>query len=210
MNSILERPTLAALRHGALREMLANACSTARIGRQQTRDWEDLETYIADDNEGRVAVARFVGGACIVAAFSDDPCRDYDISLAVSQVPPELGEAAEEIVELPIFDGLTAIFWASEGAMTSGEPWHETYSYGGDIFANEFLPDSDWIATCGVGDYDFSEDLACRIVEVSARPPVGGATRLHPEDVESMFPAGPFAAQALAELYSCGLYKEKA
>jgi len=113
MERLLPSPTVADLLHGCLRETLANAASAARIGRQETRDFDGPETYFADDNEGCVTCISFVGPECIGLGFSDDPSRTYDYQTVISAMPSPLQKRAKEVAKWPFFCGASTTLHGS-------------------------------------------------------------------------------------------------
>lgn len=209
---LLPPPTVASLYDGAIRESLAAVHSIARIGRQDTQSWEDLEHYIVDDNGGCTATAAFLPRGCVVAASSDDPTRTFDTSAAIARAPLHLQAELSSLCALPVFQFqgkslVTAVFWAEGHVFAGPEPWPICYIYGGEIFRKEFLDDEAWKVEFPE-EYGASRSDADAIVQIARRSSAGRPIALSEQEIQFLVPPdSKHRAEALDQLFSGGVFK---
>lgn len=210
--TVLERlmswPRVAALVHGCLRETLANAASIARIGRQETRDFDGPNTYFADNNEGSLTCLTYVGRECIGLSFSKDPFRAYDYGAALQAMPESLLPHATNAAAQPIFCGqdqaFTAVFWSVDGTLASHEPWATVYAFMGDILELELSNDANWFELAE--DHHELPPMCLRLIlDVVSRVEADGMLRVRAVEQSVLFPPSePYSATAIEELVAGG------
>jgi hypothetical protein len=209
---LLPPPTVTSLYDGAVRESLAAVHSIARIGRQDTQSWEDLEHYIVDDNGGCTAIAAFLPRGCAVAASSDDPTRTFDAAAAIARAPLHLQAELSSLCALPIFQFqgkslVTAVFWSEGDVFAGPEPWPVCYIYGGEIFRKELLDDEAWKAEFPE-EYGASRSDADAIVQLARRSSAGRPIALSEQEIRFLVPPdSKHRAEAIDQLFSGGVFK---
>lgn len=209
---LLPPPTIASLHDGAIRESLAEVYSIARIGRQGTRGWESVAYYTVDDNEGCVAVAKFLPGACVAAASSDDPTRSFDTAAAFALAPPNLRAELASLCALPIFEvagasTVTTIFWSDGGFLQGPEPWPTCYIFGGEIFQRELLDEEAW-KTEASEHYGLEGFGAEAIVQMARRSSADRPGVLSEQELRFLVPLdSKHRTEALDQLFSGGFFK---
>ena len=169
---LIPAPSLSALRRGAVRETLANACSIARIGRNESRIWDTRDRYLVDNGEGERGAVRFIGDACVGAVWGKAPFRKIDYSSAASRAPHDLRGALLELCELPFFRFLdegqliSVVFWAEGGRIVGPERWSDTYIFGVELFEAElgdgFGEDAEEFYSLSRKELDLIEEISHR------------------------------------------------
>jgi len=212
MEAELRHPRVSALFHGAIREALGQAYSIARIGRQDTRTWEDKQRYIVDDNGGSAAAVRFFGANSCVAAVSSHYANEVlDVEWAIGAAPPELQDALRELGELPLLmfgdePRVTAMFWGDGERLTGPEPWPSVYKAGGDLLRSELLSDKSWSRDAEV--YSLTEPVANAIILIAARAVPGQPVKMSREELELIVRSGSeHEKDALDDLTSGGVFE---
>lgn len=173
LNLLLPSPRASDLFLGALRESLAAVYSVAKIGRQDTRAWDQLDLYVVDDNEGNAAAVQFLSEGCVGAISNHDPSRDFNFAEAVAMAPLRLRQTLASLCRIPLFqdDGrprVTAVFWAESGRLRGPEPWWATYLFGAELLRRELLDEEDWKDEA-MKHYDLDDATAFAITQITRR-----------------------------------------
>lgn len=198
---LLPRPNAAALEYGAVRESLAHAMSVALVGDGETRCWDSLVDYVCDDGEGRWCVVSFQAGAAVAAFATHRRAREFDVDRALAQMPEPLRADALRLSALPLMNGaVAAVGWSEHGPFETGEPWHRTFAFGGQLLQHEFLPDHEWVADAR--DYYGLDDVQLRaLVPIARRAQPGKALALTEAEWRLIVPAdAPHHDNAVARL----------
>jgi len=208
--AVLTPPSWKTLFRGGIREALASAWSTAKIGFGDTNAWERPMDYVVDDGMGNTGVAHFLLGGGVVAAICDhESTRRFQPEEAIQRAPPDLRTPLAQVCSLPLLSGphpISAVFW-SEGDVLSGpEPWWRIYLQGARLFHSELLPPSMWV-TSGAAHHDLPETVVSLVQRIAARAELGTPLlTLARAELRGLVPPGaPHEDQAHDVLFAGGL-----
>lgn len=212
LERLLAPPTTSELRYGAIRESLACAASTARIGFQETRAWDSLSDYILVDGLGSCGVVRFLWNGCVAALTSHNPWRQFDVVSAIAGAPDKHRATLKQVSHLPLLAesvrqlGISSIFWSDGEQIEGGEPWPTLYAYGGELLAREILDDASWLTEAP--EYWALEPEAASVITTIARQRCdrSGLITVSKEDIERILPGGaPHRAVGVQMLSDLGV-----
>ena len=186
-------PMWQGLFHGAVREALAAASSTALLGVQDTHAWESPMTYVVDDNQGNVAIAEFSPGGVIAAMSARALGRPFEWTHAIGTAPPPARGSLRRLCEAPLLQegmGISALFWSVGELIQSAESWVETWSNGAEVFEHELLTNPEWKGEGGEY-YGLTSEVCDLIIEVAERAVIGTPiARLFRHELTMLIPPG--------------------
>lgn len=208
LEMLLPRPTASQLYTGMIREALADATMKAFSGPAETNWWEKSYSYIANNGEGDGFVVQLVSDGLVGALACHDNVRTLD--LREDLVPLEQRAALAALLELPYLlttgSGITAVFWTQDGYLASGEPWHQTYIFGGELMRRELLDDEAWLIE-GAEYYGLSDEKTSAIVAVSSRARPRQPIVLTEEEIALLLPEdAPHRVDAAQQLFEAGVF----
>lgn len=142
LGKLVLAPRVSAVFEGCVRECLLNAHFCSLYGRQETRDFEGESLYIINDGSGAVGALRFQSGDVMGAISSYEHFRNFGVDALIGEVPERQRGVLTDLCHLPLVSAptkLTAIFWTESSLAYGGEPWHQTYKYGGEVLVRELM-----------------------------------------------------------------------
>ena len=208
LEMLLPRPTASQLYTGMIREALADATLKAFIGHPEMSWWELPYSYIVNNGEGDGFIVQLASDGLVGALACHDNVRSLEFREDL--VPIEQRAALSALLELPFLlttgSGVTAIFWTQDGHLASGEPWHQTYIFGGKLMRRELLDDKAWL-TEGAEYLGLSDEKTSAIVAVSSRARPRQPIMLTEEEIALLLPEdAPHRAVAAQQLFEAGVF----
>lgn len=207
---VLLPPPSSRLFRGAVREALATAHATARIGFGETHGWERPLDYVVDDNEGNVGIVRFLADGAVAAICHHESTRRFNSDAAVAAAHPHSRDALAQLCRLPLLNGphpISAVFWTEGELLRGPEAWSQTYLHGAELFRREFLNDVEWMEE-GAVHHGLPADAASLVEVVASRAradiPLLSMTE---QELRTIVPPGSeFERDALSLLQSDGMF----
>lgn len=209
--AVLKPPSCGGLFRGAVREALAEAYSTAKVGCAETHAWEKPMDYVADDGEGNTGVVRFRLGGAVAAICDHESTRSFRPDEAIALAPPDLRVDLAAVCNLPLLNSthpMSAVFWTRDGSLSGPEPWWQTYLAGARLFRRELLPPSSWVEE-GSAHYGLPDSVASMVLRIAARAQLAvPLLALSAEELHALVPPGsPHEEEAIASLFDGQLFE---
>lgn len=182
LSLLLPKPRAAALFRGAIRESIAALRSLATHGQQETRAWDDRNSYVVDDGEGNCGIVVFGSNGAVGAIYNHDAQCASDYNAMIATVPADQLDAMRALIELPIFrvehaQKVTALFWTVDEYLCGPRPWHRVYACGAELMRRELMTDQRW-AEEAREYYCLDQPLTRMILQIVERSVVPDEIRL--------------------------------
>lgn len=190
------------------REVVAQAASVARWGRNETRAFDSRALYLVDDGEGAFGALSFQERQLVGLSGGGD--TSLMISLREPGLPDECRQRLSALARLPFVEsrGLpTALLWSEGESIVLSQAEADVLEGAAYVFQREFLNDSDWLVAA-TEYYGAEQAVLALCIELSLAVELGTPPPVLGRRIKNSLLVGDagHAADATAQLVAGGVF----